>query len=484
MLKLYNTLTKRVEVFRPLGKQVRMYNCGPTVYDFPHIGNYRSFCFVDVLKRYLIWKGYDVKHVTNITDVDDKIIKKVNESKKSLKEITSFYEKEFLKGLELLNCIKADYYPRATEHIEEMRRLIQKLLDKGYAYLAEDGIYFSISRFKGYGKLSGIKREQLKAGARVAVQEYSKEQASDFALWKAWQEEDGEIFWEPEFVVGGKRIKLKGRPGWHIECSAMSMKYLGESFDIHCGGIDLIFPHHENEIAQSEAATGKKFVRYWLHNAHLLVEGQKMSKSLGNIYTLNDLIGKGYRGEEIRYVLINCHYRETLNFRLSELDAARKTIQHIIETLRRLDLIREKKTRVEEKERKKKTKKIQKLLQDTRKRFEKEMDSDLNLPRAFSVFFEFLAEVNKIVDEIDREEAREIMNFIYDLDRVFGLGLKKIYEATKKIKIPKRILELVERREKARREKNFKLADKLREEIKASGFWVDDTPHGPVVKKL
>jgi cysteinyl-tRNA synthetase len=474
MLRIYNTLTKRVEIFRPIGKIVRMYNCGPTVYDYPHIGNYRSFCFVDVLKRYLIWKGYKVKHIMNITDVDDKIIKKINETGKSLKEITSFYEKEFLKGLEELNCIKADYFPRATEHIEDMRIIIQKLLDKNYAYVADDGIYFSINKFKDYGKLSGIKRKELKIGARVKVQEYSKEEASDFALWKAWEEEDGNVFWEPEFVVKGKKIKMKGRPGWHIECSAMSMKYLGKSFDIHCGGIDLIFPHHENEIAQSEAATGKRFVKYWLHHAHLIVEGKKMSKSLGNFYTLKDLIDKGYRGYEIRYVLINCHYRETLNFKFSELETARKTIKYIVETLRKLDLIKKKG----------KGKNIKKFLEETRKKFERAMDDDLNVPKALSIFFEFLTEVNKNIDKFSKKNAKEIMNFIYDLDNVFGFGLKKIYGEEKKIKIPKKVFELVEKREKARKEKNFELADKIRNEIKEMGFWVDDTPYGPLIKKL
>jgi cysteinyl-tRNA synthetase len=474
MLRIYNTLTKRIEVFRPLSRIVRMYNCGPTVYDYPHIGNYRSFCFVDVLKRYLIWKGYKVKHIMNITDVDDKIIKKINETGKSLKEITIFYEKEFLKGLKELNCIKADYFPRATEHIEDMRIIIQKLLDKNYAYVADDGIYFSINKFKDYGKLSGIKRKELKVGARVKVQEYSKEEASDFALWKAWEEEDGNVFWEPEFVVKGKKIKIKGRPGWHIECSAMSMKYLGKSFDIHCGGIDLIFPHHENEIAQSEAATGKRFVKYWLHHAHLIVEGKKMSKSLGNFYTLKDLIDKGYKGYEIRYVLINCHYKETLNFKFSELETARKTIKYIVETLRKLDLIKKKG----------KGKNIKKFLEETRKKFERAMDDNLNVPKALSVFFEFLTEVNKNIDKFNKENAKEIMNFIYDLDNVFGFGLKKIYGEEKKIKIPKKVFELVEKREKARKEKNFELADKIRNEIKEMGFWVDDTPYGPLIKKL
>jgi len=477
---VYNTISRKLEVFEPLkDKEVRMYNCGPTVYDYPHIGNYRSFCFADLLKRYLLWKGYKVIQVMNITDVDDKLIKKVNESKKSLKEITSFYEKEFLKGLEQLNCIKADYYPRATEHIKDMQEIIQKLLDKGYAYLTDDGIYYSISKFKDYGKLSGIKKEELKAGARVAVQEYSKEQASDFALWKKYVEEDGDIFWEPEFVVNGKRIKIKGRPGWHIECSAMSRKYLGESFDIHTGAVDLIFPHHENEIAQSEAASERQFVKYWMHNAFLIVEGKKMSKSLGNFYTLRDILDRGYKGYEIRYVLLNCHYREQLNFTFKELEAARETIKRIIENIDRINSIKnikEKNSKIEKEE----------FIKSYKDRFEKEMDNDLNLPGALSVFFGFLNEINKKIDlkEIDKKDAKRLIETIYDFDAVLGLGLKNIYNKIKKIKIPSEIKKLLNEREKARKEKNFKLADEIREKIKAKGWTIEDSLEGPKIKKI
>ncbi|MEM2478955.1 MAG: cysteine--tRNA ligase [Candidatus Pacearchaeota archaeon] len=489
MLKLYNTLSKRLEIFKPLrDKEVRIYSCGPTVYDHPHIGNYRAFVFVDLLKRYLLWKGYRVRHVMNITDVDDKIIKKVNESGKSLKEITRFYEAEFKRGLKELNCILADFYPRATEHIAEMQALIQKLLDRGYAYLSEDGIYYDISKFKDYGKLSGLDIAKLKAGARVAVQEYSKEQASDFVLWKAWREEDGSIFWQPEFVIDGKKIKIKGRPGWHIECSAMSMKYLGESFDIHSGGIDLIFPHHENEIAQSEAATGKRFVKYWLHNAHLIVEGKKMSKSLGNYYTLKDLLERGYSGAEIRYVLLACHYREELNFKFSELEAARRSIGHIIETLERLGQVGKKEVR---KKGKKKNEGqgaegVADLIKKAREEFEKAFDVDLNAPKALSVFFSFIRETNKLIDAglLNKKEAKLLMKFIYEIDRVFGIGFEKLYKSKKKLRIPRKIRELVEKREKARKARNFELADRLRQEIKELGWWVDDTPIGPKIKKL
>lgn len=483
MLKLYNTLTKKLEIFKPIKKnEVRMYSCGPTVYDYPHIGNYRAFVFSDLLKRYLIWKGYRVIQVMNITDIDDKIIKKVNESGKSREEITSFYEKAFKEGLKELDCLSAEHYPKPTEHIKEMQRLIQKLLDKKYAYLADDGIYYSISKFKDYGKLSGIKKEQLKIGARVNVQEYSKEQASDFVLWKKWRPEDGSVCWQAEFIVDGKKTKMRGRPGWHIECSAMSMHYLGETFDIHTGGTDLIFPHHENEIAQSEAITEKKFVNYWLHNAHLLVEGKKMSKSLGNYYTLKDLLEKKHKGSEIRYVLINNHYREELNFSLKELENAKKTLEHIKETILRLEKIVN--VRTNTRTIKRKVSGIDEIIKKTRKKIEEAMDNDLNVPKALSEFFVFLHEINKRAMLLNEKDVKKIFEFMYNIDEIFGIGIKKIHDTIKKLKVPKEILSLVEKREKARKEKNFELADKLREEIKAKGFWVDDTPKGPIIKKL
>ena len=272
--KLYNTLTHKKELVKPIkDNQIAMYSCGPTVYDFAHIGNFRAYICSDILKRYLKYSGFKVKHVMNITDVDDKTIKGANKEGISLKEYTSRYEKSFFEDLETLNIDKADVFPRATEHIPEMVSIIKKLLKGRIAYKSEDGsVYYNISKFKDYGKLSHTKVKQLKEGARVKQDSYEKEEAKDFALWKAYDKEDGNVFWETE--IG------KGRPGWHIECSAMSIKHLGEHFDIHGGGVDLIFPHHENEIAQSEASTGKKFVNYWFHNEHLLVNGQKMSKSL------------------------------------------------------------------------------------------------------------------------------------------------------------------------------------------------------------
>lgn len=306
-----------------------MYTCGPTVYDYSHIGNMRAFLFEDLLKRWLEYRGFKVTHVMNLTDVDDRTIKAARSQGIPIKQHTERFIQAFFEDIAILNIEKADVFPKATDHIPGMVALVKKLLDKGYAYRSEDGsIYFNISKFKDYGKLAKIQVGELKAGARVKVDEYEKEQASDFVLWKAWDPDDGDVFWETE--IG------KGRPGWHIECSTMSMKYLGETFDIHCGGVDNLFPHHENEIAQSEAATGNKFVNYWLHNEHLLVEGKKMAKRLGNYFTVRDLTAKGYDPVAIRYLMMSTHYRQQLNFTFEGLDAAKKTLDRLTNFMHRL----------------------------------------------------------------------------------------------------------------------------------------------------
>ncbi|MEM7814735.1 MAG: cysteine--tRNA ligase, partial [Candidatus Aenigmatarchaeota archaeon] len=292
MVRIFNTLTRKAEQFKPLkAPNVGMYTCGPTVYDYAHIGNLRSFVFADLLRRWLNFRGFVVKHVMNITDVDDKMIKRSQAEKVTLKQLAEKYEKLFLEDLAAMRILPPHVRCRATEHIQDMVQLVKALLDKGFAYTTDDGIYFSIAKFKGYGRLAGLDRakaKELKPGqySRIAADQYEKEEMRDFALWKFWKPDDGDVLWETP--IG------KGRPGWHIECSAMSMKYLGPSFDIHTGGVDLIFPHHQNEIAQSEAATGKTFVKYWVHCEHLLVEGKKMSKSLGNIYTLRDVTERGF----------------------------------------------------------------------------------------------------------------------------------------------------------------------------------------------
>ena len=457
----FNTLTRRKEKFVPLEKgKVKMYTCGPTVYDFAHIGNFRAFVFEDLLRRWLEYCGYKVIHVMNITDVDDKTIAAARKKGISLREYTEHYTRAFFEDITALNIEKAHYYPRATEHIPEMVALIKKLLEKGYAYRGEDGsIYYAISKFKDYGKLSKIRVKELKPGARVKVDEYGKEEAHDFALWKAWDEEDGDVFWETELG--------KGRPGWHIECSAMSMKYLGETFDIHCGGVDNIFPHHENEIAQSEAATGKQFVRYWLHNEYLLVEGRKMSKRFGNYYTLRDLLAKGYDPKAIRYLLMSTHYRQQLNFTFEGLEAAKNAVDRLTNFVYRL-LDADGEGCGE---------KIGSLMENVQKRFEEAMCDDLNIAVALAAIFNFVREVNKLMDDkkLSRGEAEQVYELMMRFDKVLGVigEVKKEEE-----KLPKEAEELIRKREEARKVRDWETADKIRERLKAMGVIVEDTPQG------
>jgi cysteinyl-tRNA synthetase len=325
-LKLYNTLTRKKEAFKPIKKgKVGMYVCGPTIYSFAHIGNFRAYMSADILRRWLKFKGFGIKQIMNLTDVDDKTIRDSKRKGISLSKFTAKYSKIFFEDLDTLNIERAERYPKATDHIKEMAALVNALMKKGLAYRGKDAIYYSIEKFKDYGKLAHLEKAQLKPGARVKQDEYDKEHAHDFALWKLWDKDDGNVFWNVE--IGGK--PSKGRPGWHIECSAMSMKYLGPTFDIHTGGVDLIFPHHQNEIAQSEGATGKPFVRYWLHNEHLLVNGEKMSKSAGNFYTLRDLIKKGHDAMAIRYQLLATHYRQKLNLTDDALKAAKQAVDRL-----------------------------------------------------------------------------------------------------------------------------------------------------------
>ena len=446
-------------VFIHAGQTKLQCNFGHSVYDYAHIGNFRAYICSDILKRYLKYKGFKVKHVMNITDVDDKTIKGANKEVISLSEYTSRYEKAFFEDIETLNIDKADIYPRATKHIKEIVYIIKKLLKSGVAYKSEDGsVYYDISKFKYYGKLSHTKIKQLKEGARVKQDSYDKEEAKDFALWKAYDKEDGNFFWETE--VG------KGRPGWHIECSAMSMKYLGEHFDIHAGGVDLIFPHHENEIAQSEASTNKKFVNYWFHNEHLLVNGQKMSKSLGNFYTLRDLLDKNYNPNAIRYLLLSAHYRQQLNFTEESVKAAENSVQRLNDFMIKLKEITKKNfSKVEQKE------KISAKLKFFRNKFEKAMDDDLNISVALSHIFEFVKEINTLMMEnkIGKNDAKKIIIFIKDFDKVIGILEEKEEKLSAELK------KLIKEREKARKEKNYKKADKIREDLKRRGVILEDT---------
>ncbi|MEM3616917.1 MAG: cysteine--tRNA ligase [Candidatus Bathyarchaeia archaeon] len=456
----FNTLTRRKERFVPLEKgEVRIYTCGPTVYDFAHIGNFRTFVFQDVLRRWLEYRGFKVVQVMNITDVDDKTIRGARRRNIPLREYTDYYMKAFFEDIKALNLERAEYYPRATEHIPEMVTLIKRLMEKGYAYRGEDGsIYYDISKFKDYGKLSKLKIEELKPGARVKVDEYGKEEARDFALWKAWDEEDGDVFWETE--IG------KGRPGWHIECSTMAMKYLGETIDIHSGGVDLIFPHHENEIAQSEAATGKPFARYWLHSEHLLVEGRRMAKRYGNFYTLRDLMAKGYDPLAIRYLLMSTHYRQQLNFTFEGLEAAKSAVDRLRTFVRRLL----------EADGEGCGEKIKSLMVEAQRRFEETMDDDLNISVALAVLFDFIRDVNKLIDEnkLSKKEAAEVHNLMMKFDKVLGV----IGEVEAKEKLPPEAEELIRRREEARKARDWATADKIREQLKAMGIMLEDTPQG------
>jgi cysteinyl-tRNA synthetase len=457
---LFNTLTRSKERFVPLEEgKAKMYTCGPTVYDYAHIGNFRAFVFEDLLRRWLEYRGLKVVQVMNLTDVDDRTIKASTARKIPLKQYTKQYIDAFFDDVSTLSIERAEYYPKATEHIPEMVALIKKLLDKGYAYRGDDGsIYYDISKFKEYGKLAKIKVEELKAGARVKVDEYAKEEASDFVLWKTWDEADGDVFWEIELG--------KGRPGWHIECSAMSMKYLGETFDIHCGGVDNLFPHHENEIAQSEAATGKKFVNYWLHNEHLLVEGRKMAKRLGNYYTLRDLTGKGFDPMAIRYLMISTHYRQQLNFTFAGLEAAKNTVDRLINFMRRLLSAQGKHSGG----------KLEKLVNNVQKSFEQAMDDDLNISTALAALFDFIREANNLLDRnmVSKEEAQNVCGVMLRFDEILGV----IGKVRKEEKIPKEAQELIKKREEARKAKDWETADKIREQLKAIGIIIEDTPSG------
>ncbi|MBN2042284.1 MAG: cysteine--tRNA ligase, partial [Candidatus Aenigmarchaeota archaeon] len=412
VLRFYNTLTRKKDEFIPVKKgTASIYTCGPTVYSFAHIGNLRAFLFYDILRRYLKYRGFSVKHVMNITDVDDKTIRDSRKEGITLRKFTERYTKLFFEDLKTLNVETFEFYPKATDHIKDMVKLIRTLMDKGFAYMGDDqSIYFNVKKFKDYGKLSKIDLSRLKSGARVAQDEYTKEQVQDFALWKAWAPEDGDVYWETELG--------KGRPGWHIECSVMSTKYLGKTIDIHGGGVDLIFPHHENEIAQSEAATGKPFVRYWLHNEHILVEGKKMSKSLGNFFTLRDLIKREHDPMAIRFSLISAHYRSKLNITDKALWDAKQALERIHNFM---DLLREAKGR--------ENPSVAKLIKKAKKEFEEAMDDDLDTNTAIASMFEFIKEVNKLIDsgKIGKKDAESAIKLIKRFDTVLGvLGEKDV----------------------------------------------------------
>ncbi len=469
-IQLFNTLTKRKETFKPLnGKTVLYYTCGPTVYDYAHIGNFATFVRQDLLKRVLEYFGFEVKHVMNITDIDDKTIARSKELGWTLKQLTDFYTKEFLKDMEALNIKPPTRLVPATSEIPEMIKVVSALIEKGYAYVKDGSVYFSVRKFKEYGKLSGIRVEDLKPGARVDVDEYDKENPVDFALWKKSKEEEIKrgIFWESPWG--------RGRPGWHIECSVIALKYLGETIDIHSGGIDLIFPHHENEIAQSEAYTGKQFARFWVHCEHILVDEKKMSKSLGNFYTLRDLLEKSYDPIAIRLLFISCHYRRQLNFTFESLKQAEKNLEYLKNTIRRLKDVEESKDSKVKDE----SKGVEEELEKIKKKFLEYVADDLDMPKALAVLFEFLHDVNRILDEkkLSKSSAKKIIDFLLDIDKILGLKLDEVLRE----EIPVEILKMLEEREKLRKEKRYEEADAIREKIRAMGYEVEDTPSGPRV---
>jgi cysteinyl-tRNA synthetase len=468
-LQLFNTLSRAVEPFVPLdaaGRSVGLYCCGPTVYDFGHVGNFRTFVFADLVRRYLAFRGYQVRHVMNVTDVEDKIIRRVRETGQSLRDYTGRFEAEFWKDHAALHCLPPQEKPHATDFIPDIIALIEKLLARGLAYRTADGsVWFSIEKYRAaghcYGQLLKLNFDALRAGERVSNDEYDKESLADFALWKARVPEDGAVFWPAPWG--------EGRPGWHIECSAMSMKLLGAGFDLHLGGEDLVFPHHEDEIAQSEGACppppGGRFVKCWLHGAHLLVEGKKMAKSLGNFFTLRDLFAKGFSGREVRQLLLSAHYRETFNFTLEGLEGARAALGRLDECVGKLrdaalgtapapePLLLEKFTTV--------------------------MDDDLNVAAGWGVLFDWVREMNRLLaaNSLGPERAGAALAAWQQVDGVLGLGAKVETPA------PPEILALLEARQAARKARDFKQADRLRAELKEKGWLIEDTAAGPKLKK-
>jgi len=466
-IRLYNTATRKKEDFQPLlDGHVSLYTCGPTVYHFVHIGNFRTFVFEDLLRRTLKYLGFKVLHAMNLTDVDDKTIKGAIARKVTLEEYTRPYKDAFFEDMQILNMDKAEFYPAATDYITSMIQIIEKLLHKGIAYKGGDGsVYYAINRFPNYGCLSHLHLDELKAGAseRIASDEYEKDHIADFVLWKAYDaERDGDIFWESPFG--------NGRPGWHLECSAMAMELLGETVDIHVGGIDNMFPHHENEIAQSEAYSGKPFVKLWMHAEHLVVDGKKMSKSLGNFYTLRDLLNKGYTGPQIRYMLLHVHYKTQLNFTLDGLESVKSTLQRLQDFVQRMQEIKETGSSGAAHE----------ATQKARTAFREALADDLNISMALAALFDYVREMNILADagKIKQEDAAEVLTFLKEINTVLA-----VLNFDSQAEIPDHLQKALAERIEARTAKDWSRADRLRDYITSQGYLIEDTPTGARLKK-
>ena len=475
-VRFLNTYSREVEEFTPIdpaGKLVRMYTCGPTVYNHAHIGNFRAYVFEDLLQRHLEARGFDVLRVMNLTDVDDKTIRNSRAAGKPLADFTAIYKEAFFQDLEKLRIKPAQHFPAATEpqYIERMIAMIEDLVAKGIAYQAEDkSVYFRLSKFPDYGKLAHLNLDELRPGQRVSSDEYEKESVGDFALWKAWNENDGEVKWESPWGPG--------RPGWHIECSAMATALLGPELDIHCGGVDNIFPHHEAEIAQSECCTGKKFVRYWLHCAHLMVEGQKMAKTTGNFFTLRDLNAKGWTGREVRYALLTVNYRLPLNFTIAGLEGARSALSRIDEWVQRLEVCTVDTTPLSlDHDHSTDTYYPPKPADIDTTGFFEALDDDLNISAALGSLFVAIRDSNRRLDkgDLSRDEAMWMLNWWGRINRVLAVERDTAREGAKLMEV----MQMIEDRTAARAAKNWAESDRLRDEIAKLGWNVKDTKDGP-----
>ncbi|CCB92264.1 cysteinyl-tRNA synthetase [Waddlia chondrophila 2032/99] len=468
-LKFFNTITRSKDPFKPIsGNRVSLYTCGPTVYNFAHIGNYRTYMFEDLLRRTLKFFGYEVEQVMNLTDVDDKTIRGATEQNVSLDAYTKPFKEAFFEDIRTLNIEPAEHYPAATDYIDQMIAMIEKLLEKGAAYRGADGsVYYAIETFKRYGCLSHLKIDELKSGAsdRVASDEYEKDNVADFVLWKSYDpERDGKIYWDSPFG--------KGRPGWHLECSTMAMQILGETIDLHCGGVDNMFPHHENEIAQSEACSGQTFVKMWLHSEHLIIENKKMSKSLGNFFTLRDLLEKGYSGKQVRYILLQTHYKTQLNFTFEGLEAVKHSLQRLQDFVYRLQGVTGRETHHA----------LDALLDQALLGFANGLADDLNISVALASLYELVRDVNGLIDQgkLGEGDANRVLELLKRFNSVLGV----IDFEMKEESIPDDLIQALDDRIAARQNKDWSEADRLRDYIQSRGYVIEDFPSGSRLKKV